>query len=330
MLDLSALEQKEEPDNKKNTGKPLTLTLESIIEDPNQPRKDFSDSELKALADSIKQYGILQPIIVKIHPDNNEKWIIVLGARRYRASIIAGLESIPVIIRDSSDDFIQVVENELRDNLSPMELAQFIHKKIDEGYKKNEIAQKLSKSASIITEYLALIDCPSCIQAVYDDKRCTSPRTLYTLIKLYEQFPDEVESWCCVTENITRKTTDELSNCLKNSEPTNNLVETSQDESSIDTDSQSVKEKPTHDIKNEDQNNSDCDTDLNIDTKSFHPKINNPVLLVKHNELTALILMDREPSSNSMIWIKYIETNQIKEIEISKCVLLKLTDAQTL
>ncbi|MGC3292475.1 ParB/RepB/Spo0J family partition protein [Pseudomonas aeruginosa] len=217
MLDLSALEEKPIPvgAEAQPTGKPLELPLDDIEEDENQPRKEFSEEKMQEMEDSIKLRGVRQPVSVRPHPDKPGKWILNFGARRYRGSKRAGKTTIPAFVDETSDDFDQVIENENRDNLKPMELALFIKGKLDQGVKKAEIARRLTRPASTITELLALIEAPACIEEAYRSGRCTSPKTLYELRALHDKFAEQVEAWCETAEEITRKGVADLGDQLK-------------------------------------------------------------------------------------------------------------------
>lgn len=216
-LDLSALEDKpvvaigEAAPN----GKPLEIPLDDIEEDPNQPRTEFTEEAMSEITASIKARGVMQPVSVRPHPSKPGKWMLNFGARRLRGSLAAGKETIPAFIDETSDDFDQVIENEHRDNLKPMELALFIQKKLDVGVKKAGIARKLGKDAAIITQHLALIDPPNCIERIYRTGLCTSPKTLYELRALHDKYPAAVEEWCATSEEVTRKTVTELAVILK-------------------------------------------------------------------------------------------------------------------
>lgn len=197
-------------------GKPLQLAITEIEEDPNQPRKEFTEEKMAEMEASIRLRGVRQPVSVRPHPEKAGKWLLNWGARRYRGSIRAGMTTIPAFIDDTSDDFDQVIENEARDNLKPMELAMFIRDKIENaGMKKAEVARRLARPASTITELLSLVDAPASIEAIYRSGRCTSPKTLYELRSLHEKFPAEVDAWCEGEDDVTRKSVLELGDRLK-------------------------------------------------------------------------------------------------------------------
>ncbi|MEB0014484.1 ParB/RepB/Spo0J family partition protein [Glaciimonas sp. Cout2] len=185
-----------------SNGEPLELLLTDVIEDPNQPRKFFSEEAIESLATQIRASKVRSPISVK--PMNVDgKYIINHGARRYRASIRAGKTTIPGFIDETHDDYDQLAENIQREDLAPLEIAMFIQKRIAKGDKKGDIAVKLGQKASFVSEHLPLVDAPEFIQVLARDKS-VGVRTLYDLIKAYADFPAEAETYVASAEEITR------------------------------------------------------------------------------------------------------------------------------
>ena len=141
------------------------ITIDFITPNPNQPRKEFDQEKIEELAESIRENGILQPIIVQ---QNGENYVIIAGERRYRAAIHAGLEKMPCIIRDSneSDTFIiSMIENIQRAGLNPIEEALGYHNictKYDLSHA--DIARILGKSRTHITNMIGLLAMPDEIQ----------------------------------------------------------------------------------------------------------------------------------------------------------------------
>ena len=141
------------------------IKLDEIRSNPYQPRKVFNDESIKELAESIKNYGVFQPIIVK---KSIKGYDLIAGERRVRASKMAGMETIPAIIRDFSDDMmreIALLENLQRENLTAIELAWAYKGIIDSLHiTQDELANKLGKSRSNITNVLGLLRLPSSVQ----------------------------------------------------------------------------------------------------------------------------------------------------------------------
>ena len=150
------------------------LYLDDIIPNRFQPREVFDEKALKELAVSIKEHGVIQPIIVR---NVKGKYEIIAGERRVKASILAGLEEIPAIIRDFNDTEmmeIALLENLQRENLTAIEEAT-AYKKLQEtlGLTQEELAKRLGKSRSHITNMLGLLTLPDTIQEDISAKKIT-------------------------------------------------------------------------------------------------------------------------------------------------------------
>lgn len=151
------------------------LSISEIVRNPNQPRKTFDEDKLAELADSIRQNGVLQPILVR---RKGQKYEIVAGERRYQASKLAGLKEIPAVVREIDDDKVfqlALIENLQRSDLSPIEEAK--------GYKQlltsrsltqEELAKILSKSRSAIANTLRLMDLPVEVQHMMEQGLLTA------------------------------------------------------------------------------------------------------------------------------------------------------------
>ena len=142
------------------------LPLSSISANVNQPRKSFDEDSLNELAESIKSQGVIQPIIVEEYAPG--KYSIIAGERRYRASKIAGLEHIPSIVKSLGEIQrmeVSLIENVQRENLNPIEEAfayQYLIQK--SGYTQEEVAKKVGKSRSAITNSIRLLNLPDMIK----------------------------------------------------------------------------------------------------------------------------------------------------------------------
>ena len=152
-----------------------TLLISEIKPNKGQPRKTFRPEELAELTDSIKQNGVLQPLLVRKKGAGYE---IVAGERRYQAAKAAGLTEVPVVIRDISDDDVfklALIENLQRSDLSPLEEAQGYRQLIKEkGLTQEELAKLLSKSRSAITNTLRLLDLPKEVQELVEEGKLTA------------------------------------------------------------------------------------------------------------------------------------------------------------
>ena len=158
--------------NKKET---TTLPLKMIKPNKNQPRKRFDEAELAELSDSIKQNGILQPLLVREKGDHYE---IVAGERRFQAAKLAKIEEVPVVIKSISDEEVfklALIENLQRSDLSPIEEAQGYKQLIkQENLTQDDLAKVLSKSRSAITNTLRLLDLPIEVQTLMAEGRISA------------------------------------------------------------------------------------------------------------------------------------------------------------
>lgn len=151
------------------------LKISQIVPNKDQPRKLFKEAELSELSDSIKQNGILQPLLVR---KKGTKYEIVAGERRYQAAKLAGLEEVPVIIKDISDAEVfklALIENLQRADLSPLEEARGYKQLIKErSLTQDEVAKLVSKSRSAVTNTLRLLDLPEEVQQFVEDGLVTA------------------------------------------------------------------------------------------------------------------------------------------------------------
>ena len=188
----------------------MMISLNSIRPNKNQPRKNFSEDELEELTDSVRQNGILQPILLRRKGNQYE---IVAGERRYQAAMRAGLTEIPAMVREISDEEVfklALIENLQRSDLDPIEEAQGLKKLLDDNdFTQAELAKTISKSRSAIANTLRLLDLPVEVQAYLGDGRLTAGHARAILavpseegrIKLAEKV---------VRENLTVRQTENL------------------------------------------------------------------------------------------------------------------------
>jgi ParB family chromosome partitioning protein len=144
----------------------VELPVDSIAPNPKQPRKDFDDKALQDLAASLRQSGVLQPVVVR---RLGEGYQLVVGERRWRAAKRAGMTRIPAVIREVSDAEsleLALVENLLREDLNPMEEAEAYQRLLAEfGWTQEELAQRVSRDRSSIANCLRLLKLPELIHA---------------------------------------------------------------------------------------------------------------------------------------------------------------------
>lgn len=165
-------ESKEKKQNKDVQEKSAETTVAITKVEPNrkQPRKFFDEDALQELADSIKQFGLLQPILVQ---DRKDYYEIIAGERRWRAARLAGLKEVPVIIKNYSDQEIveiALIENIQREDLNPIEEAQAYKRLLEEfNLKQDEVAERVSKSRVAVTNSIRLLKLSDRVQQMVID-----------------------------------------------------------------------------------------------------------------------------------------------------------------
>lgn len=165
----------------------MKLPITKIEPNPNQPRIHFNETELNELSDSIREHGVLQPLLVR---KSGKGYEIIAGERRYQASKIAGLDEVPVIIKDVDDQqmlALALIENLQRSDLNPLEEAKGYRQLIDaSGMTQEALSKAVSKSRSAITNSLRLLDLPEEVQQLVFDGKLTAGHARAILAVPYE------------------------------------------------------------------------------------------------------------------------------------------------
>ncbi|GAH02759.1 unnamed protein product, partial [marine sediment metagenome] len=172
---LGALIPKIDKPSESESNAVVELPLDKIVPNRSQPRNKFDDDSLNELAESIKEFGVIQPIIVR-SLDGEEKYEIIIGERRYRATRKIGINTIPSIIVNDVDDTssleMALIENLHRDDLSPMEQAYTFKQLIDEFKITHEkLSKRIGKSRASITNSLRLLTLPLEVQKLVDEAK---------------------------------------------------------------------------------------------------------------------------------------------------------------
>lgn len=165
-----------------------TVSIEKIHPNPNQPRTHFNETELEELSESIREHGVLQPLLVRKKGDEFE---IIAGERRYQASKIAGLSELPVIIKDVDDQKtleLALIENLQRSDLNPIEEAKGYRQLIKaSGMTQEALSKAVSKSRSAITNSLRLLDLPERVQELLFEGKLTAGHARAILAVPFEE-----------------------------------------------------------------------------------------------------------------------------------------------
>lgn len=208
----------------KKSREAYSIQIALIDEDPKQPRTSenpgFSEESIAELAQTIKERGVKSPISVR--EDGNGRYIINHGARRYRASKYAGLESIPAVIDNDYSKLDQVIENIQRNNLTSNEIASFISEELLSGKKKTEIADELGKSNAWVSQYAALLTMPEEIALCWEVGVMGDDVTVVAEIcKSYKKNP-ELTTKFLQKDKLTRKDAASLKEMIEHNETIKN------------------------------------------------------------------------------------------------------------
>lgn len=163
------------------------LNIEAIHPNPNQPRTHFDEKELQELADSIREHGVLQPLLVR---KDGKGYQIIAGERRYQASKLAEITEVPVIVKDVDEAEVlalALIENLQRSDLNPIEEARGYKQLIDaSGMTQDALSKAVSKSRSAITNALRLLDLPESVQQMLFEGKLTAGHARAILAVPYE------------------------------------------------------------------------------------------------------------------------------------------------
>lgn len=212
-IEVSKLEKTDE--RASGTGE-ILVKINQVEPNRDQPRKDFDEDALLELSDSIKQFGILQPLLVQKKKDYYE---IIAGERRWRAAKLAGLKEIPVVIKTYTDQEIveiSLIENIQRENLNPIEEAMAYKRLLEEfSLKQDEVAERVSKSRTAVTNSMRLLKLSERVQQMIVDDMITTGHARALLA-----IDDEEQQYLIANkifdEKLSVRETEKLVKALKN------------------------------------------------------------------------------------------------------------------
>lgn len=194
----------------------VELPIEKLKANPYQPRESIDEKKIDELAESIKLHGMIQPIIVR---ESKEGYEIVAGERRWRAAKKAGLERLPALIKDFTDEecaTIALIENIMREDLNPLEEAHAFKRLIENfNLKQEELARKLGISRSVVTNTLRLLSLPPQIQDYLASGKLTKGHALALLSLESDKLQLEVAN-TIVKNSLSVRETEKIVSLLKN------------------------------------------------------------------------------------------------------------------
>lgn len=346
-LDLSMLD---EP-HTNAVGAVLDLPIDEIEEDPGQPRKTFSQASLDAMAKRIREKGQVE-VPVTVRPKRQGKYRLVDGARRYRSSCIAGVSTIRAIIEADHviDPYTQVVVNLQREELAPMELAQFIVGRRTAGDSLGTVAEALGLSGGDVTAYLSLLDAPASILEAFQAERIRSVHGAYGLCRLHAQHAEAVEAFLAehADQEITRSMIRRLQETVRHEgdpvadeapglganqsaafDESGSTVSDFSDASTllneVDGGAPVANESPVRELP---FHNPDIERAAKPPKPDDPTRIRKPLVLADYQGDAVMLRLDRMPTAPGLAFIKYEDGRGELEIELGVLRNWTLTDSK--
>jgi len=293
-------------------GRPLELEIDLIDEDPCQPRSEnnpgFQLASLRELATTIKLRGIKMPISVRENPQVAGRYIINHGARRFRATKLAGKSTIPAFIDNDYSNADQMIENLQRDDLTPREIADYIGRELSKGCKKGDIARSLGKSAAYVTQHVTLLDLPQPIAAAFNTGRARDVTVINELVTCFNANPGVVASWLdSEAQDITRTSVRILRDFI---------------------DDKGVRDPPLEFVPDDSPSFPPEDRGMSTASKSTgsEDRIRSPILQVLCGSRPASLNLHRKPTVVGHGWVKYDDDDSEVEVDLKVVRLLALME----
>jgi ParB family chromosome partitioning protein len=320
----------------------LTVPITNVIS-KIQIRKRFR--KIEELAATLLTEGQQSPIIT--FPKNEDgKYVIQKGERRWRACQYAGIDTIDIIINKKIQNNLdetagELIENIQRDDLTPIEIAGALKKFIDDGWKQKEIAERLGKNITFVSTHLSLLKLPDCVRDLYDNEICSDTETLNNLRLLFDLNEERCRAVCSVaiSDGIMRKQSRELLNDtrrIKEETEKNSTTETIQNQPETDSSKNQAKDINTDSTAEQEQKtklsgqqkatgvDDDKNTNLTLQKDKGWKNARADSLIFSVNVTLngktsrGVILTDRVASNPATVWVKMLdEKGKEKHIHVS-------------
>jgi ParB family chromosome partitioning protein len=267
-----------------------------IDEDPNQPRGEgnpgFRPESIAELAASYGPRGPKTPLSLRENPASPGRYIINHGHRRYRAGKVRGLSHLPAFIDNEYDDADQVIENLQRENMTPREVADYIGRELAKGKKKGEIASRIGKSRSFVSQHVTLLDLPEPIAVAFNGGRVNDVTLINELVTAYKLNPAEVTNWLSSPgQEVSRGEVKLFREYLAEKRGTVHAFSEENDEDAVQDGQASARLQPPRQRP----------TPLRMKTA---------IVQVEHDGRTACLMLDRRPSTTGRAWLRYNDGGQ--------------------
>lgn len=295
-----------------SNGGPLMIDIELIDEDPAQPRTmnnpGFRPESIAELAASYGPKGPKTPLSLRVHPDTPGRYIINHGHRRYRAGKVKGLSTLPAFIDNDYDDADQVIENLQRENMTPREIADYIGRELAKGRKKKEIAARIGKSPSFVSQHVTLLDLPEPVATVFRSGRVTDVTVLNELVSAFKVSPADVAHWLNnPSQEMTRGEIRHLREFLaeKRRSATTSGDGGGEDDYQIPVDEQNA-------------------VPGLVTQQESSRKMRKARIQVEHEGRRAYLLLSRRPRSNGRAWVRFEDDEQEVDVALAEIQLVAI------
>ena len=319
-------------ENPKEDGLLSYAPIDKFIEDKNNARKNYDPQALEELVNSIKvvsektgkMTGVKQPLSVRKHPEKKGFFIINGGSRRYRAGKKAGLKELPYFISDN-DSFDNVVDNLIRDGLKTEEVALFISQRLKAGDKQVQIAKRLGKTKSYVSDYAIFYDLPDSIRKLFDNEFCDSMQGLALLARGHKKYKEEIDIFCNSAEKLLSiKIIREFIEQLKNGNNNISLIDKEHKEETNTGVNNNLVDKVIEDKKTPDSSNKK-EVKKSETPKDLSEKGNKELVLLIEFEGEQGRLIFENTFEYGRVIIK-IESGETKEVDASQIKVLSIEE----
>ena len=292
-------------------GGPLALPLNVIEEDPHQPRTEdnpgFSAQSIAELAATIRLRGVKSPISVRDHPTKPGRYLINHGARRFRASKVAGAATIPAFVDNDYNEVDQMIENLQRNALTAREIADYIGRELAKGIRHGEIARSIGKSPAFVTQHINLLDLPEPIAHAFNSGRASDVTTVNELVTAFKKNPREVTDW--LDDNSGQDITRSAVKLLRE------FLEEKRYQTQVFSDMGTGGGNPD-DVPAEENSHRAA--------QPLAPRLSRAVLQVRHQRRLAQLLWHRRPVARGYAWLKYEDDGTEVEVPLADVKLVAL------
>jgi ParB family chromosome partitioning protein len=291
---------------------PSEVALDLIDQDPQQPRSEsnpgFSASSLAELAASIRLRQVRTPISLRDNPMCPGRFIINHGARRFRASRLAGNTTIPAFIDNGYNEVDQVVENLQRNELTAREIADYIGRELAKGMKKGQIATAISKSPAFVTQHAALLELPEPIAATFASGRVKDVTVINELVTIHKKWPLDVATWLArESQELTRSSIKVLRAFLEEKRREEPAVR-----AGVERERATALSNPVSGA-------------TSGETASL-ARIKRPAVHVRHAGRIATLMLYRRPLRTGSAWLSYLDDGQEAEVALDEVKLEALLE----